>query len=87
MWTTKKGRPTEAGRPSQRDEDSRRVIGSDRLKVQSTRGAVVRACFVGETLADGRETVLVPSDRALLEANEIAADFRLDFALALDRVE
>src|SRR3954454_4777623 len=59
----------------------------DCLQVQRARLGVVGARLVRETLPDRRETVLAPCDRALFEANEITADFRLDLAVALDRVE
>ena len=52
-------------------------------------GSVRRACgqprcpLVAETLAQRGDNALVPGDRALFEAEVVAAGFRLDFAEAL----
>src|SRR4051812_36453584 len=65
----------------------RRIDCLDCLQVQCARLGVVGARLVREPPADRWETVLVPRDRALFEANEITANFRLDLAVSLDRVE
>src|SRR6185312_5070441 len=60
----------------------------DRLKVQRARVALgTLSDIVAETLADDGSDILVPHDRAGLEAKVIAARFLLDLAVALDRVE
>ena len=59
-----------------------------RLQVQGAGRAVAAlADIVAETLADRGSDVLVPLDRACLEAKVVAACFLDDFAVALDRVE
>jgi hypothetical protein len=60
----------------------------DRLEIQRARLArIVGTRLIGQALADRRGNILVPRNRALFEMDEIAADFRLDFAQALGRVE
>ena len=57
------------------------------LQVQRTGRIVVGTGLIGETLANRRKTILFPPNRALCEREDNAADFRCDFAMALDRVE
>ena len=60
----------------------------DGLQIQRARLAlVVRTDVIAEALPDGGSNVLVPLDRALFEAQVVAAGFLLDFAMALGRVE
>ena len=59
----------------------------DGLKVQRARRIVVGAGLIRETLADRREAVLGPRDGALMKMDQVASNLRLDFAVALDRVE
>jgi len=84
---TKKDARPKPGAPQRDEVCPRRVVCLDCLEVQRARPSVVGARLIRETLADRRKTVLAPRDRALFEANEIKADFRLDFAVTLDRVE
>src|SRR5206468_12393501 len=58
------------------------------VEVQRARLAlVVGAQLIAETLADRGNRRGSPRNRALLEANELAFGFRLDFAVTLGRVE
>ena len=84
-----KGRPAGARRPFARRTLARARSSDrlDRLEVQRAGCIVASSGLIGKALADRRETILFPPNRALFEREYIAADFRLDFAVALDRVE
>src|SRR5688572_15316944 len=55
--------------------------------MQVQRAVAARAGLIRKTLADGRRSCLVPGDRALVEADGVAALFRGELAVALDAVE
>ena len=60
----------------------------DGLQIQCARLAlIIGSDVIAQALADGGSNVLVPLDRALFEAEVVAAGFLLDFAMALGRVE